>query len=45
MKKFLKDSLDPFLNNDFIITENIHLYTITKAPKPPSPFPPLLLTF
>ena len=25
-----EDSLDPFLNNDFIIMENVHLYTISK---------------
>ena len=44
-QKFLKDSLDPFLNNDFIIMENIHLYTIPKAPKPLISAPPLLLHF
>ena len=43
--KFLKDSLDPFLKNDFVIIENIHLYTIFKSLKPSIFFSLFLLTF
>ena len=30
--KIQKDYLDPFLNNAFIVMENVHLYTVSKPP-------------